>query len=423
MSWLIEDEEQLKWFQTQKYEEAFIEVIPYNYKTHPVENQITLLYVFPLGSNKGYIVNIDHSEALYIENTTYTSIIDTFKTVYVRDKKESLHYFIHPNIIDLTLNLPDYIPEEPKVFEYFHKLYSEKEDVNRIIPIVKHYEYCNRIFKKLKPQINVPYNEFYNNKFSLVFNYLERSGIQVDKEQFEERFHKTPSNRVFTQYNFKTTTGRPSNKYNGVNYAALNKKDGTRKMFIPSNDVLVEIDIKAHHLVLLAKLLEYDFENQNIHQHFADLYGVEYGEGKKISFKMLYSGNFGEYSHIPFFKKAHEYTGDLWRTFQTQGYIECPISKHRFVKDKLPKMNPAKLLNYLLQNLEASNSVRILWEIIGLLKGKKTKLILYTYDSFLFDFVEEEAKDLYKEIKKVFTKRKFTTTTVYGRNYDFAGVS
>ena len=83
-------------------------------------------------------------------------------------------------------------------------------------------------------------------------------------------------------------------------------------------------------------------------------------------------------------------------------------------------MNPAKLLNYLLQSLESSNNVIILWEIIKLLKGKKSKLILYTYDSFLFDFDKSEAKALYKEIKNIFKSKKLKTKISYGTNYKFS---
>ena len=97
---------------------------------------------------------------------------------------------------------------------------------------------------------------------------------------------------------------------------------------------------------------------------------------------------------------------------------ECPISKHRFVKEKLDEMKPQKLLNYLLQNLETAMNVHILWDIIKLLKNKKTKIVLYTYDSFLFD-VDKEEEGILEEIKKLFNKYKLQIKTCYGSNYDF----
>ena len=53
-----------------------------------------------------------------------------------------------------------------------------------------------------------------------------------------------------------------------------------------------------------------------------------------------------------------------------------------------------------------------------MLKGYKTKLILYTYDSFLFDFDEEE-KELYEKIISLFKNYKLKTKTSYGKTYNF----
>ena len=81
-------------------------------------------------------------------------------------------------------------------------------------------------------------------------------------------------------------------------------------------------------------------------------------------------------------------------------------------------MNPSKLFNYVLQNLETSNNINMLWDIIKLLKGKKSKLILYTYDSFMFDFNIKD-KQLIKDIKNIFKKNGFQYKINYGDNYDF----
>jgi hypothetical protein len=81
-------------------------------------------------------------------------------------------------------------------------------------------------------------------------------------------------------------------------------------------------------------------------------------------------------------------------------------------------MNPQKLFNYLLQNLETSMNVRILWDVLQLIRGKKTKLILYTYDSFLFDFSQDE-QDVMENIQDVFNKYKLNIKIKQGYDYDF----
>ena len=78
-------------------------------------------------------------------------------------------------------------------------------------------------------------------------------------------------------------------------------------------------------------------------------------------------------------------------------------------------MNPQKLFNYLLQNLETSMNVRILWEIIKIIKNKKTKLVLYTYDSFLFDW----DTPTYIFVRDKISKYKLNIKTKQGYDYDF----
>ena len=81
-------------------------------------------------------------------------------------------------------------------------------------------------------------------------------------------------------------------------------------------------------------------------------------------------------------------------------------------------MNPQKLFNYLLQGLETAKNVVILWRILKLLQKKKTKLVLYTYDSFLFDYHKED-KEIMKEVLSVFSKYNLKIKMKHGRNYDF----
>ena len=92
------------------------------------------------------------------------------------------------------------------------------------------------------------------------------------------------------------------------------------------------------------------------------------------------------------------------------------ISKYRFYKDELKDMNAQKLFNYLLQNLETSLNVLILWDILKILRGKKTTLCLYVYDSFLLD-VDEKELDVVEEIKKVFEKYKLNISENKGKTY------
>ena len=418
MFWLVESEDQFNRFCNYSYKEAFVEVIPYNNWTHPTQNEVCAVYIRPLLSTKGFIIPISHSETLNINIDDVTRVLSKYKALYVRDKKEFLHYFTLKTLFDITFNSPPYIQEFTQTHSYFYSKMGDKIDVNRIIPIVKHYEYCEKLYNDLKNRINEPINEFYNTKSTVVFNALERSGLRIDRERFESHFHPISGEYTYTQYNFKTLTGRPSNKFKGVNYAALNKDNGSRKCFIPRNNNLIEFDIGAYHPTLLAKLVGYDFGDQDVHMAFAEMYGVDYQKAKELTFKQLYGGVFDQYKDLEFFKKVQVYTDELWEAYQENGWIESPISGHQFIENNLEDMKPQKLLNYVLQNLETSMNVCILWDIFKILKGRKTKLVLYTYDSFLFDFSKDE-KELYNNIIDIFKKYKLQINVNYGSTYDF----
>ena len=419
MFWLVENSEQF-WnlYQNEKYKEAYIEVIPYSYKTHPTVTEVSLIYLRPINANKGYMISINHSESMPLNSEYIANLINNYDTLHVWGKKEFLHYFTHRGLNDISLLCPEYEMETTKAHQILEQRNKDKLDINKIVPIVKHYETCEKNYHNLKQYFNEPNNKFYNNRVPLVFNAIERNGVRVDRELFNQFFDKDWGDKVHTQYNYRTTTTRPSNRFGGINFAALNKENGCRKAFIPRNDRFVEIDISAYHPTLSAQLVDYKFDTDDIHASFAKMYNVDYKKAKELTFKQLYGGVFEQYRNLEFFQKTQKFIDELWYDFQNKGFIECPISKYKFKKDTLDNMNPQKLFNYLLQNLETTKNVYILWDIIKLLKNKQTKLVLYTYDAFLLDFNNAE-KDTLKCILDVFKKYKLKTKITHGINYDF----
>lgn len=421
MYWLIENEEQLKGFYNSGYKEAFIEIIPFNDRIHPAQNSVSLVYIRPLLASKGFMLCVNHSETFNGANTCINEILSKYEKLYCRDKKEILHYFCLKELYDINIPPTTYIRPTTTTHELYYRKYGDNPELNKIIPIVKHYEVCEMIWEDLKNNINnekTKYNEFYNSRVSVVFNAIERSGLQVHIPTFEGYFHTIDGERVYTQYNLKTTTTRPSNKFKNVNYAALNKENGCRKSFIPRNTKFVEIDISAYHPSLAARLVNYSFPTSDIHSHFATLYKVDYKKSKELTFKQLYGGVFENYRHLEFFQKVQGFIDEAWKKFNSEGFVECPISNFVYTKDELENMKPQKLFNYILQNMETSLNTLILWDIFCTLKQHKTKLVLYTYDSFLFDFDENESK-LLEDIRNIFKKYKLNIKEIEGYDYNF----
>jgi len=418
MFWLIENNKQFEVLKNSGFKEAFVEIIPNNPYQHPTNNSICSFYVRPIKGHKGYMLPISHTECNTLFEDDVYLWLKSLNKIYVRDKKEFLHYTIFKQLIDVTLHLPPYIPPQTTAHTILYNRFPDLLTINQIVPITKHYEVCEQIYDDLEHRINTAVNPFYNDRATLVFNAIERNGIKINKNEFEKHFHEIEDEFVYTQYNFKTLTTRPSNKFNGVNYAALPKDNGCRESFIPRNDIFFEFDISAYHPTLSARLVDYDFGKGDIHENFAKMYNVDYAKAKELTFKQLYGGVFDNYKDLPFFKATSEYIRTNWEKYQTEGKLICPISNYEFKSDELENMNPQKLFNYVLQNMETSVNVEILYRILNILKGKNTKLVLYTYDSFLFD-VDNSEIEVLEQIKEVFNKLKLQIKSKHGLNYNF----
>ena len=419
MFWLIENKEQFEVLKNSGFKEAFVEVILNNPYQHPTQNSIIGFYVRPIQGHKGYILPTSHPECENLFEDEVYLYLKGLEKIYVRDKKEFLHYTILKQLVDITLGSPPYILPQTTAHSTLYRRFPDLKTINQLVPITKHYEVCEQVYDDLEHRINTVVNPFYNDKATLVFNAIERNGIKIDKDEFKKHFQRDPQDEfVFTSYNLNTLTTRPSNKFDGINYAALNKENGCRKSFIPRNDVFVEYDISAYHPTLSGMLVDYDFGDDDIHKAFASMYGVDYNKAKELTFKQLYGGVFDQYKDLPFFKATSKYIRTTWETFQTEGVITCPISNYEYKRDVLENMNPQKLFNYILQNMETSLNIEILFRIFKLLKGRSTKLVLYTYDSFLFD-VDKGEEFLLDDIKEVFYKLKLQLKEKNGINYDF----
>ena len=423
MYWLVEDKEQLEVLTRIGYKEAFIEVIPYNDTIHPTQNHISLLYIRPILASKGFMVCIHHSEALNVLSTYKTKIINLlnkFEKLYCYDKKETLHYLPLKALYDINPPPTTYIRPTTQTHEIYYSKHKDNPSLNLIIPIVKHYERCETLFGDLKANINrekTKYDEFFNSKTTMVFNAIERSGIRVYVPTFEEYFHPLKGEYVYTQFNLKTTTTRPSNSFKNVNYAALNKENGCRKSFIPRNNKFVDFDVKSMHVIILSKLIGYKLPPGDIYEYLGEIYGLKREEAKILTLKQINSSTLNEYENLEFFKKISLYKNRLWEKFGRMGYVECPVSGYFIKKEDVGDMNPGKLLNYLLQCLETSIQVKILWELFRGLKGFETKIVLYVYDSILLDLKDSEKNKVLSLIRDVYTKYGFDLNYKEGNDY------
>jgi len=412
---IIENNEQLDSFlKTYSKKDSIVLPILSDDKKHPMDTDICLLYVQFLDGDE-FILPFNHSEALNIEIPN----LETNTTKYTLDKKRLKHLLPLNNIVDVNLlhyidtNQPLQLENiDTNAHNFFNMRHYKKKNVNRVIPILKHLEYCRKISKELKVTITKSSdsdNMSYNNDVLDNLSYIEQNGIQ------------TESNLVYSEYNIFTSTGRPSNRFGGTNFAALNKKDGSRKPYVSrfKSGVLVEMDYDAYHLRLIADRINYEFGKDSVHEHMAKFYGVDYEESKKLSFQYLYGYIPHEISQInPFFCRVEEYIKELWNSYKSKDFILSDIYSKRIYRKNLTDMNANKLFNYTIQLMETENNMKVLSELIPKIKDYKSKLILYNYDSFLLDFNMEDGLDYLKEVKEILEQDgKYPVKVGWGLNY------
>jgi hypothetical protein len=298
MFWIIETEESLEYLTHKIIAEAFIEIVPLHDNIHPALNDVSLVYIRPFNDTKGYMLCVDHSETSSLNKTTIDALLQKIGKVWVRDKKTALYYFPIKSLCDLSILNPTYIQSETQAHTYFYSHHTDYPKVNKLIPISKHYQKCEHIYQQVRsviPKELPPYFDFYNNKVVLAFFGIEKNGLKINKYEFDKHyelnneFYSIGNDRIYTSYNLATTTRRPSNSFNGVNFAAINKENGARRSYISSHGFM-ELDISAYHPHLASRMVAYDFGNADVHQTFADLYGTSYKEAKELTFKQLYGG-------------------------------------------------------------------------------------------------------------------------------------
>jgi hypothetical protein len=331
--------------------------------------------------------------------------------LFVLNKKEALYHFPYPDkLFDINfIEHPDLTGVFTACHNFYYRHHTASPITNKLIPISKHYEECENAFDVVLPIIqqyrsdNTVY-AFNNGPLTRVFHTIESQGIKIDKQCFIDCYgadlrypeFNISKGKIYSQYNLHTTTGRPSNTYNSINFAALNKNNGERLCYRPSNDKFIEFDIQGYHPRLLGEMVNFPFlYTRSTYETLATILDVTVQEAKELTFKQLYGGVWSEYRNKPFFKDIVALTDSIWDEYQYNG--QYPTRNRIFIRDA--NMTQSKLLNYIIQSHETTNNVMMLDNILNYLKDKKTKLVLYTYDAFLFDYSKEDGKQLLTDIK------------------------
>jgi len=413
MYYIVETKEQLDYLSQHKTDNCFVSVISQNDNYHPALTEPCLVYYH--NGEKGYILPVNHSEAFKLDWEVIKQFITSHKVVRVLDKKYHRYFLPGDKLYDV--NFIEYIDEtehDTKVHVDFNRQKYYLKEVNSLIPISKHYEKWENIYKKATEKLVFSkwykVNEFLNGPFTEVFHQIEKNGIGIDPRKFNKHFETTwkdnsiYGNTVFTQYNLYNFTTRPSNAFNGVNFAAL-PKDHARESFEPNNHVFVEFDYSAYHPRIIAKMIDYEFA------------GDPYDEvPKEIMFQNIYGGIRDEYAWFPFFSRLNEWLDEEYAKFKLNMGLSI-AGNNTILHRHISEPNKNKILSYLIQSYETYYNTLTLERVLKLLEGKKTKIVLYTYDSILLDVEKSEIKKLLPLIKQELEADGFPTRMSVGENY------
>ena len=392
---------------------------------HPLHenNGLSALWVQPESAEEPFFIIQKHPDS--------DDILQDYKwldeeLIQTPDKKLLNHFYEFKDVVDKNFI---WWNETGKPFEknisnnaidFLSNKYYNVKKLNEIIPLSKHNEYCSDVYEGMA-RAYTGENDDYMNDAIKAFTSIEKNGIKVSDDIcdiFDIRVKKHISNgKLYSQYNLWTTTGRPSNSFGSVNFAALPPEK--RKGFIAENDYLVEFDFDAYHLRLIADLVGYHtFGEESVHEHLAKWYECSYEESKQKTFRLLYGGiDKKTREKVPFFDLTHKYINKKWNEINTHNLVFTDIYRRKLLFKNYDNLNRNKVFNYLIQALETESNIKKILSIQDYLLEKKTKLVLYGYDSFLFDFSNQDGVETLKDIKSILEEGKHFTKSKMGLNY------
>jgi len=399
---------------------------------HRNDNKVSFLYVYDFNSDQEWILNYAHSDIKFcnipVEQLVFSKVTFCYNSFIL---KQFGHNTIDADLCYwLNYNKPIEVDFSIDISSY-HRWYRKLRNINNIVPIVNFISYCRNIvlnFKEIFYDIEFDDSlEFYNHTVLGNLYKLEHSGIPCNVDVARE-FYKDSrlSPILYSQYNIFTATGRPSNKFDGINYAALNKSSGVRKMISVSdpNELLLEFDYDSYHIRLVADLINYTFPEGNLHEYFGRQYFQKetlddeaYEMSKGVTFRMLYGEILDEFRHIEFFQKVAEYRYKIYEKFQNDGYIKMPISGRKIKRANFENLSSTKLFNYILQGHETERNMLVLTKIFSYLYNSKSRLILYTYDSLLFVYNKQDGRNFIEDITTILNDNSMKVNLKAGFNF------
>ena len=386
---------------------------------HVMENEL-LCVCITFMNGEHFVASISHDDAPHFALPVGNALCFTANSKVLSTSYIDLAAVAYIHQLNIPV-LKDFFT--PYVNDTYTTFYNMR-NVNRIIPLTVWSNILTDYNTELLPIMNVytPSKQYtYMHELLNTLQNIENAGMCIDRTVLSQHFSSDAmrafkSNMVYTEYNPYTATGRPSNRFGGMNFAALNKSDGSRDSFISRYPLgsLVQMDFEAYHLRLMANELNVELPSeQSIHTELAKIYFNTmditedmYAESKRRTFEVMY-GMSRETYNFELFEKIHEHR----KQYEYTNTIELPSG----ITVDVITPNASKLFNYYMQSLEMVRTLPKLTSIINLIKNTTAHLVLYTYDSILLDMQTMDT-ELLQQIQDILEENKTFPVRVYSGN-------
>lgn len=284
-----------------------------------------------------------------------------------------------------------------------------------------HYNHCKQSERIINQSVRASSQDTFH-----VLSKIERNGLYIKDE----------NNKRYSRYNLFTSTGRPSNARDKINYAAIEDRQAFMGRSRYGQDgMYVTFDFKSYHLYLASHLIhQYGISDENVLCNTkSDIYEMlkkskseSRSDVKRRVFKRLYNTDIGgakSGSFIHYIDELKMYVYNDMYMDSTPHHIKTPV--HGRIIKNIPNPNIGKVFNYFMQAYETEVSMKKIHTLLfdyfpktrsfRKLSGQFVTPILYTYDSITVDTTAHEKT--INNIKKVLsTEYCYTPCKVHAYN-------
>ena len=150
-------------------------------RKHRVNNRVSLLYIYIIDTSKEYVILINHSDKVFSVDELQFINNDKCKYTYSSGITNSINI----DALYYMSNLHNIKTEEihTPAHTHFYNKYWRLDNINDIIPVLKHVEYCGKvrdIVLDIRENRSMQGFDEYNRQVIPAFKSIENNGLATN---------------------------------------------------------------------------------------------------------------------------------------------------------------------------------------------------------------------------------------------------